>query len=50
MRISLAWLVVAVAAILLALGLTALLPGSDETTGDTQPGPLPQSPAPTPEY
>jgi hypothetical protein len=41
-----AWLLAAVIAILVALSLTALLPGSDETTGDTQPGPLPQTPAP----
>jgi hypothetical protein len=50
MRMPLAWLVAAVVAILLALSLTVLLPGSDETTGDTQPGPLPQSPPPAPEY
>jgi hypothetical protein len=49
MRIPLAWLVAALVVILLAVSLTALLPGSDETTGDTQPGPLPQSPAPAPE-
>jgi hypothetical protein len=32
----------------LALSLTTLLPGSDETTGDVQPGPINQSPTPTP--
>jgi len=46
MRMPTAWLLAAVIAILVALSLTALLPGSDETTGDTQPGPLPQTPAP----
>ena len=46
MRIPTAWLLVAANAILVAPSLTALLPGSDETTGDTPPGPLPQTPAP----
>ena len=50
MHIPKTWLVAALVVILLALSLTALLPGSDETTGDTQPGPLPQTPAPAPEY
>jgi hypothetical protein len=40
------WLIAAVIVVLLAIALTAFFPGSDETTGDSQPGPLPQSPAP----
>jgi hypothetical protein len=49
MRLSLAWLLAALIVILLALSLTGLLPGSDETTRDAQPGPLPQSPEPAPD-
>jgi hypothetical protein len=43
------WLIAAVLVILLAVALTSLFPGSDETVGDSQPGPLPQSPAPAPQ-
>ena len=49
MRISIRWLIAALIVVLLALSMTSLLPGSDETTGDTQPGPIPQSPAPPPQ-
>ena len=49
MRISSAWLIAAVVAVLLAVALTALLPGGGETTGEAQPGPIPQSPAPAPD-
>ena len=43
------WLIAAVLIILLAVALRAFLPGTDETMGDSQPGPLPQSPAPPPQ-
>jgi hypothetical protein len=49
MHMPTAWLLAAAIAIMLALSLSALLPGSDETTGDAQPGPLPQTPAPAPD-
>ena len=49
MRIPVRWLIAALIVVLLTLSMTALLPGSDETTGDTQPGPLPQTPAPPPQ-
>jgi hypothetical protein len=47
-RLAIIWLVATMIAIILALSLTTLLPGSDETTGDVQPGPINQSPTPTP--
>ena len=49
MRLSTRWFIAALIAVLLAVGLTSLLPGGDETTGDTQPGPIQQTPAPPPQ-
>jgi hypothetical protein len=49
MRIPSGWLVAALIAVLLAVALTALLPGGGESTVEAQPGPLPQSPPPAPD-
>jgi hypothetical protein len=43
------WLIAAAIILLLALALTSLFPGGDETMSESQPGPLPQSPAPAPQ-
>jgi hypothetical protein len=46
MRISAVWLIAALVVVLLALLLTALLPGGRETASETQPGPFVESPSP----
>jgi hypothetical protein len=46
MRISAIWFIAAFIVVLLALLLTALLPGGRETASEAKPGPVVESPSP----